>query len=365
MYSPSEPAACVSGLLSQSSGVPIPAVQNEKVRKRFLHCLLPAVPHGTIHPASGEWPSDAEIGFYKGGCSSEASPLVGFADGDGQQDGYRKIFCLCDFRISGKETGSIIDLRDGSFSFADGGLVYDEGNLVLKDGLIKSANYNKDEETGSMIDLTNGNFSFAGNGLTYDGENQLQVKGDIEANSIYANEAYELWYNGDRRHVLMSTRETSQSLSGIWGLKLKLNNDTYIDLKERTSMDFESVINVHAHNIHLEGNTYSKTGQIISSDKNLKHNIQELDKEKSSQFIYSLKPSKFKYNNGTSDRFHHGFIAQEIKESLGEEDNAVYVEQKDGTKGLRYEEFIADLVATVQMQNERIKVLEEKLDSMK
>lgn len=88
--------------------------------------------------------------------------------------------------------------------------------------------------------------------------------------------------------------------------------------------------------------------------------------------IYSLKPSKFKYNNGISGRFYHGFIAQEVKESLGEEDIAVYVEQKDGTKGLRYEEFIADLVATVQMQNERlleqdkrIKILEEKLETLK
>lgn len=54
-------------------------------------------------------------------------------------------------------------------------------------------------------------------------------------------------------------------------------------------------------------------------------------------------------------------IADEVKESLGEEDNAVYVEQKDGTKGLRYEELIADLIATVQVQNERIEYLEEKV----
>lgn len=106
-------------------------------------------------------------------------------------------------------------------------------------------------------------------------------------------------------------------------------------------------------------------GYIVTSDRNLKHAIQELDKAKSSKFIYSLKPSKFKYNNGTSNRFHHGLIAQDVKESLGEEDNAVYIEQKDGTKGLRYEELIADLIATLQTQNERITYLEYKINSLK
>lgn len=260
---------------------------------------------------------------------------------------------------SGKETGSIIDLRDGSFSFADGGLSYQEGNLVLKDGIIKSVNYIP-YESGSMIDLTNGNFNFAGNGLIYDGDNQLQVKGDIKATSIVADYAYKINDNGKEIDALQGFL----SEQGLWSVRLWINENSYIEL-DCTEDKKHSNIRLNAKNIHLLGNTYSSTGQIISSDRNLKHDIHELDKEKSSKFIYSLKPSKFKYNNGTSDRFHHGFIAQEVKESLGEEDNAVYVEQKDGTKGLRYEELIADLVATVQMQNERIKVLEEKLDSMK
>lgn len=273
-----------------------------------------------------------------------------------------------------EEIGSIIDLRNGSFSFADGGLSYKEGNLVLKDGLIKSANYKEDENgngiSGSMIDLTNGNFSFAGRGLIYDGNNELTVNGHIEATSIKADEVYSLYSRGGEIPVLCGERDGSQTFTPIWSVKLKVNDKAYINLKEASSTgDFEKPeIDIYADTIRLLGNTYSQTGQVISSDRNLKHDIQELDKDESSKFIYSLKPSKFKYNNGTSRRFHHGFIAQEVKESLGEEDSAVYVEQKDGTKGLRYEELIADLVATVQMQNERlleqdkrIKMLEEKL----
>lgn len=292
---------------------------------------------------------------------------------------------------TGEEIGNIIDLRNGSFSFADGGLSYKEGNLVLKDGVIRSANYNEDEGTGSIIDLTNGEFSFAGGGLTYRSDENTEVedkrlflRGDIEATSIFAHESYSLSSNGEKREFLIAENNDNPAWGDRkWNLKLKLNNSTNIDFSEGRNAyideetgvaKFEDIIdinscyiNLNSFEINLKGNTYSKTGQIISSDRNLKHDIQDLDKEESSKFIYSLKPSKFKYNNGTSERFHHGFIAQEVKKSLGE-DSAVYVEQKDGTKGLRYEEFIADLVATVQIQNERlleqderIRILEEKL----
>ena len=85
-------------------------------------------------------------------------------------------------------------------------------------------------------------------------------------------------------------------------------------------------------------------------------------------FIYSLKPCEYKMINGTSDRFHHGFIAQAVKESLGNDDWGVYVDQsleedsESNLKGLRYAEFIADMVATIQLQNKRIKELEEKIN---
>ena len=116
----------------------------------------------------------------------------------------------------------------------------------------------------------------------------------------------------------------------------------------------------------INGTLYTASGTVSKSDRNEKNSIELLDKEKTAEFIYSLKPSKFKYNDGTSGRFHHGLIAQEVKESMGEEDWGLYCDvasPKEGdnttTSSIRYEELIADLIATVQMQNERIKALEE------
>lgn len=111
-----------------------------------------------------------------------------------------------------------------------------------------------------------------------------------------------------------------------------------------------------------------------TSDRNAKTEISELNPEKSAEFIYSLKPCEYKFKDGTSGRKHHGLIAQEVKESMGADDWGVYVDQNakvesDADKiesplGLRYSEFIADLIATVQSQNERITALENKIKEL-
>ena len=103
----------------------------------------------------------------------------------------------------------------------------------------------------------------------------------------------------------------------------------------------------------------------VASDADLKTNIQSLDTQNSSDFIYALNPVEYKYKDGTSDRLHHGFIAQELHDSM-QSDWGVYCDAnidtgEKGGKAIRYEELIADLVATVQSQNERIAELEKKL----
>lgn len=111
-----------------------------------------------------------------------------------------------------------------------------------------------------------------------------------------------------------------------------------------------------------------------TSDRNAKTEIVELNPEKSAEFIYSLKPCEYKFKDGTSGRKHHGLIAQDVKESMGADDWGVYVDQNakaesdedkiENPLGLRYSELIADLIATVQSQNERITALENKIKEL-
>ncbi len=115
---------------------------------------------------------------------------------------------------TGEEKGSIIDLRDGSFSFADGGFSYKEGNLVLKDGVIKSANYIPDK-SGSMIDLTNGEFDYAGGNLAYK-NNTLSVKGSVTADKLIATKIGKIANFNISENELYTDNATFENNTGIY-----------------------------------------------------------------------------------------------------------------------------------------------------
>nr|DAR49576.1 MAG TPA: Neck appendage protein [Caudoviricetes sp.] len=173
---------------------------------------------------------------------------------------------------------------------------------------------------------------------------------------------------------------------------LMFNNLIYADYAGNqmriSNSDFINLINCElslygtgkvAFNWHVNGTIYGNVSS--DSDKNIKKDIQALNIEDSARFIYSLIPSEFRFKNGTSNRLHHGLIAQEVKESMGEKDWGLFIDKqvedtnyidaiycdKDKTTtelltaryGLRYDELIADLIATVQSLNNRLKALEK------
>lgn len=105
---------------------------------------------------------------------------------------------------------------------------------------------------------------------------------------------------------------------------------------------------------------------ILTSDKNLKNSI-ELLSEKYSVLFDNLNPVRFKYNNGTSNRYHTGFIAQELQQAiiesnLSEQEVAalctVETNEKDsGYMGIRYGELVALCVNEIQKLKLQIKEL--------
>ena len=116
------------------------------------------------------------------------------------------------------------------------------------------------------------------------------------------------------------------------------------------------------------------------SDRNVKKDINSLNIDQSADFVYNLNPCEFRMIEGTSNRLHHGFIAQEVKETMGEQDWGLFIDKQINSPdyqttiidangniekeltaryALRYDELIADLVATAQSQNKRILELEK------
>lgn len=107
-----------------------------------------------------------------------------------------------------------------------------------------------------------------------------------------------------------------------------------------------------------------------SSDKNLKNSIEAIP-DTYEMLFDELKPVRYKFNDGESNRYHVGFISQDVRDALQKSnistlDFAGYVEydNNDGSKGygLRYGEFIALCVNEIQKLKKRVDELEEKLN---
>ena len=122
----------------------------------------------------------------------------------------------------------------------------------------------------------------------------------------------------------------------------------------------------------VTGNLKGNTSGSIVSDINKKHEISDLSIKYSNLFD-NLRPVTYKYNDGTSDRLHTGFIAQEVQEALDKsnidsQDFAGLVVFDRGTENelwtLRYEEFIALNTSEIQKLKSRVAELERKLESL-
>ncbi len=123
--------------------------------------------------------------------------------------------------------------------------------------------------------------------------------------------------------------------------------------------------------VDIQG-TFKTNGNawISSSDIKVKNTIEDYPDEYETLFD-NLKPRRFKYNKGTSNRKHCGFIVQEVREAMSAasvpaSDFAVVCAfgdpDDDATEwGLRYEELIPLNTWEIQKLKRRVKELEEIL----
>lgn len=103
---------------------------------------------------------------------------------------------------------------------------------------------------------------------------------------------------------------------------------------------------------------WSATGTIQTSDARKKADIAPSDL--GLDFILALNPVRYRWHHGR--RTHYGLIAQQVRAALGERDFAGHIltdpQDPDSEQGLRYDAFIAPLIAAVQELAQRVGELE-------
>lgn len=137
------------------------------------------------------------------------------------------------------------------------------------------------------------------------------------------------------------------------------------------------------------GQIWAQTGEINTSDRTQKHNIQILDEDICVQITEKLKPSSYIMNDNTSGRTHYGFIAQDIEDMISElgidskefaalikSPKVKTVQDENGTEvceeipdeyvySLRYTEFIPIAFRTLQYCIKEIKNLNKQIETLK
>ena len=119
----------------------------------------------------------------------------------------------------------------------------------------------------------------------------------------------------------------------------------------------------------------NETAENLTSDKKVKHNIETLNDQYEILFD-CLQPKRYKYNFGTSNRFHTGFVAQEVVSAietsgLTTQDFAAVVfatndpVYPDGIWSLRRDEFIALNTWQIQKLKIRVAELEKEIKEIK
>lgn len=123
---------------------------------------------------------------------------------------------------------------------------------------------------------------------------------------------------------------------------------------------YELGVTIVGETITIDGTMEDTNGSVITSDRRTKTDI-SYDMEKRLEVLYSLKSCTYRRTEG--QRLHSGLIAQEVEAArdaagIASNDYAALCINAKGNYGIRYIEFVPDLIAAVQNLNERIRALE-------
>ena len=209
----------------------------------------------------------------------------------------------------------------------------------------------------------NGYFTFGvnkGNGGVYFGDNSLIL--------AYDNTGVDTTDSNFKRTIWKHIDYNSESNNGLGGAAFKMLGNDYIRINTSSSY-----IDLNGTDITLHGTVSELAATSTDSDANVKNSI-DLIHDKYDLFYDNIVPRIYKYNNGTSNRYHTGFIYQEIEDAqnvaeLSETDLAVLVNisttDEDGNainrKTVRYDEFIALNTWQIQKLKSRVLELEKRL----
>ena len=151
------------------------------------------------------------------------------------------------------------------------------------------------------------------------GGTRFGIFSDSSTNRLYINANYIRSGTIDADIVTLGSgwggfacAQGSTGISVTYGAKMYGSDEDYYFIATNVGVRMQAPDN----GITITNNVISASEEItVSSDRRIKNSI-SYDMDKYSGFFMSLKPSFYRFNKGSSQRFHIGFIAQDVEEAL-------------------------------------------------
>ena len=201
--------------------------------------------------------------------------------------------------------------------------------------------------------------------------NILGGKVDIKGSEVHVGDVDHVThlYGGDRIkvHSRMHLLASMLDFDNAQGVRI-YNNDGNVYYQLRVDESNNTFVGTDTNKLYLRGPTVylKQSNAVVTSDRRAKHSIEELP-DAYVEALDKMVPVRFKYNEGTSDRYHVGFIAQDVEQALTEaglcgKDFGGFVDVNgDGSElGLAYDEFIGLLFQKIRKLEDKIEKMEER-----
>ena len=223
------------------------------------------------------------------------------------------------------------------------------------------------------------------------------IANDLHCSGANGIDTTKLFVTGESQFGKMITMEGADiyfdSPGKSRGVKTYDKNGVYNAIAALSSDDVTTLIGCKANSGHstvtvLRGNSVhlgSSSGAVVTSDERLKNSFKPLDEFE--EIYMDIEPCAFKYNNGTSGRYHFGAKAGDVKKAFEvhgytAQDFGGFVQMVDNPEnedycgikdpmGLIYTEFtmwnmhmVQKVLRILNEQQEEINALKEKISSL-
>lgn len=184
-------------------------------------------------------------------------------------------------------------------------------------------------------------------------------------NSAVGVNALDANYSGEANTAIGKNAMRSM-VTGNNNTAIGFNSDITNNASNSTAIGNGATVNV-SNKIRLGNNNINVIeGQVAftsASDMRLKKNIKDITT--GTDFIMKLRPVEYQMNQG-DEKINFGFLAQDIEKLLGTNNSLLTISgDTDRTLGLRYTDFIAPLVKTVQEHQKQIESQQKQIDELK